>query len=142
MAGLGVSFLANPTAARRSQPATCSLSPLAPEAMWRLLGLIYRKDKALSKAASGFHSSRARRNVGSGEGVSEKTLAPRVVGLMTCPHCRKEFTQQRRHVSALRRAERRGFGRIPTSTVLISTDGADHVQPLGGRSRLRICAAA
>ena len=54
MAGLGISFLAashflDDLAAGR----LCALS-LEPEPMMRRLGLVYRKDKALSKAALGF----------------------------------------------------------------------------------------
>jgi len=54
VAGLGISFMAvshcqDEIAARRLQAV-----PLAPEPMIRHLGLTYRKDKALSKAALGF----------------------------------------------------------------------------------------
>src|ERR1039458_2015491 len=54
MAGLGVSFLAVSNC--REEMAAGKLRPisLGPEPMIRKLGLIYRKDKALSKAALGF----------------------------------------------------------------------------------------
>jgi DNA-binding transcriptional LysR family regulator len=53
-AGLGVCFLAASNCREDvAQGTLCSL-PLAPEPMIRRLGLIYRKDKALSKAALGF----------------------------------------------------------------------------------------
>ncbi len=52
MAGLGASFLRFPTAGRRWAPGSCARSPCA-EPMLRRLALIYRKDKALSKAALG-----------------------------------------------------------------------------------------
>jgi DNA-binding transcriptional LysR family regulator len=54
MAGLGIGFLASSTC--RDEVATGKLAAvsLGPEPMIRQLGLIYRKDKALSKAALGF----------------------------------------------------------------------------------------
>jgi DNA-binding transcriptional LysR family regulator len=54
MAGLGISFLAASNCAEEvSSGRMCTVS-LSPEPMMRKLGLIYRKDKALSKAALGF----------------------------------------------------------------------------------------
>jgi DNA-binding transcriptional LysR family regulator len=54
MAGLGLSFLALSNCREEiAAGELCALS-LAPEPMIRRLGLIYRKDKALSKAALGF----------------------------------------------------------------------------------------
>jgi hypothetical protein len=53
--------------------------PLGPEPMFRRLGLIYRKDKALSKAALGFIQV-VLDNVGEEAGIAqEKPKAPRVV---------------------------------------------------------------
>lgn len=54
LADLGAAFLA--TSGCREELATGKLRalPLAPDAMARRMGLIYRKDKALSKAALGF----------------------------------------------------------------------------------------
>jgi DNA-binding transcriptional LysR family regulator len=54
MAGLGLSFLAVSNCREEIAAGTLAAIPLAPEPMVRRLGLIYRKDKALSKAALGF----------------------------------------------------------------------------------------
>jgi len=54
MAGLGVSFLAVSNCREEMAAGKLHAIPLAPEPMVRRLGLIYRKDKALSKAALGF----------------------------------------------------------------------------------------
>ena len=54
MAGLGISFLAGATAQEEVVAGLLQSIPLAPEPMVRKLGLIYRRDKALSKAALGF----------------------------------------------------------------------------------------
>jgi len=54
MAGLGVSFLAESHCRDEVRGEQLRALPLAPEPMLRRLGLIYRKDKALSKAALGF----------------------------------------------------------------------------------------
>jgi DNA-binding transcriptional LysR family regulator len=53
-AGLGICFLAASTCREDVASGTLKSLPLAPEPMVRRLGLIYRKDKALSKAAMGF----------------------------------------------------------------------------------------
>jgi DNA-binding transcriptional LysR family regulator len=53
-AGLGISFLAASNCREEVAQGSLSSLPLAPEPMIRRLGLIYRKDKALSKAALGF----------------------------------------------------------------------------------------
>jgi DNA-binding transcriptional LysR family regulator len=54
MAGLGVSFLAASNCAEEVSHGRMATVSLSPEPMMRKLGLIYRKDKALSKAALGF----------------------------------------------------------------------------------------
>jgi len=54
MAGLGVSFLAVSNCREELATGKLRAISLAPEPMIRRLGLIYRKDKALSKAALGF----------------------------------------------------------------------------------------
>lgn len=54
IAGLGVSFLAASNCRAEAERGDLVMAPLAPEPMIRQLGLIYRKDKALSKAALGF----------------------------------------------------------------------------------------
>lgn len=54
MAGLGLSFLAASNCREEIQSGRLVAIALAPEAMERQLGLIYRKDKSLSKAALGF----------------------------------------------------------------------------------------
>jgi DNA-binding transcriptional LysR family regulator len=54
LAGLGVSFLAASHCAEEVAQGKLCLLPMAPEPMIRRIGLIYRKDKSLSKAALGF----------------------------------------------------------------------------------------
>lgn len=54
MAGLGLSFIAASNCREELAAAKIKAISLAPEPMVRHLGLIYRKDKALSKAALGF----------------------------------------------------------------------------------------
>jgi DNA-binding transcriptional LysR family regulator len=54
LAGLGISFLAASNCREEVQSGRLAALPLAPEPMIRRLGLVYRKDKALSKAALGF----------------------------------------------------------------------------------------
>jgi DNA-binding transcriptional LysR family regulator len=54
MAGLGLSFLALSNCREEIGAGRLRAIPLGPEPMIRRLGLIYRKDKALSKAALGF----------------------------------------------------------------------------------------
>jgi DNA-binding transcriptional LysR family regulator len=54
MAGLGISFLAAGICRKEVADGTLASLPLAPSPMIRKLGLVYRKDKALSKAALGF----------------------------------------------------------------------------------------
>ena len=53
-AGLGITFLAGSNCREEIATGRLVALPLAPEPMPRRLGLIYRKDKALSKAALGF----------------------------------------------------------------------------------------
>ena len=54
MAGLGLSFLAGSHCQEEISAGKLAAISLGPEPMIRHLGLIYRKDKALSKAALGF----------------------------------------------------------------------------------------
>jgi len=54
MAGLGYSFLAASHCREEVASGKLSAVSLGPEPMYRKVGLIYRKDKALSKAALGF----------------------------------------------------------------------------------------
>jgi len=54
MAGLGFSFLAASNCREEVAAGKLSMASLGPEPMIRKVGLIYRKDKALSKAALGF----------------------------------------------------------------------------------------
>jgi DNA-binding transcriptional LysR family regulator len=53
-AGLGLSFLAASNCEEDVRAGRLAMLSLAPEPMVRRLGLVYRKDKALSKAALGF----------------------------------------------------------------------------------------
>jgi DNA-binding transcriptional LysR family regulator len=54
MAGLGVSFSADSHCREEVEAGKLMALPLAPEPVERQVGLIYRKDKALSRAALGF----------------------------------------------------------------------------------------
>jgi DNA-binding transcriptional LysR family regulator len=54
MAGLGLSFLAASHCQEEAEAGKLATVSLAPEPMIRQVALIYRKDKALSKAALGF----------------------------------------------------------------------------------------
>jgi DNA-binding transcriptional LysR family regulator len=54
LAGLGIGFLAATHVQEEVEKGTLAAVSLAPEPMVRQIGLIYRKDKALSKAALGF----------------------------------------------------------------------------------------
>lgn len=54
LAGLGLSFMASPHFQEEVDSGKLAAVSLAPEPMMRSVGLIYRKDKALSKAALGF----------------------------------------------------------------------------------------
>jgi len=79
IAGLGVSFVAVSNCREEIAAGKLRSIPLAPEPMVRRLGLIYRKDKALSKAALGFIQI-VLDNVGGELGTAnEKPKAPRVV---------------------------------------------------------------
>jgi DNA-binding transcriptional LysR family regulator len=77
-AGLGVSFLAVSNCREEISAGKLRAISLAPEPMVRRLGLIYRKDKALSKAALGFIQV-VLDNVGDEAAGSEKPRAPKVV---------------------------------------------------------------
>ncbi len=79
IAGLGVSFVAVSNCREEIAAGKLRAIPLAPEPMVRRLGLIYRKDKALSKAALGFIQI-VLDNVGEESGTAkEKPKAPKVV---------------------------------------------------------------
>lgn len=54
MAGLGIGFVAGAHCREEVEARKLSVMSLGPEPMVRQIGLIYRKDKALSKAALGF----------------------------------------------------------------------------------------
>ena len=54
IAGLGIGFMAVTNAQNDIRSGALVAVPLAPLPMIRTLGLIYRKDKALSRAALGF----------------------------------------------------------------------------------------
>lgn len=75
VAGLGVSFLAVSNCREEVAAGKLHAITLAPEPMVRRLGLIYRRDKALSKAALGFIQV-VMENVGE---VPVKARAPKVV---------------------------------------------------------------
>jgi len=75
VAGLGVSFLAISNCREEVASGKLHAISLAPEPMVRRLGLIYRRDKALSKAALGFIQV-VMENVGE---IPVKSRAPKVV---------------------------------------------------------------
>ena len=54
MANLGISFIAHSHCREEEAAGKVKCIPLGPEPMIRRVGLIYRKDKSLSKAALGF----------------------------------------------------------------------------------------
>jgi DNA-binding transcriptional LysR family regulator len=79
VAGLGVSFMAASNCREEIAAGKLRAIPLGPEPMMRRLGLVYRKDKALSKAALGFIQV-VLDNVGEETGIlKEKPKVPRVV---------------------------------------------------------------
>jgi DNA-binding transcriptional LysR family regulator len=73
-AGLGVSFLAVSNCAEELAAGELRAIPLSPEPMLRRLGLVYRKDKALSKAALGFIQV-VLDNVGDKAGAAPRVVA-------------------------------------------------------------------
>jgi DNA-binding transcriptional LysR family regulator len=77
MADLGVSFLAASNCKEEIAAGKLRAISLGPEPMVRRLGLIYRKDKALSKAALGFIQV-VLDNVGDEGGGAGKPRSPRV----------------------------------------------------------------
>jgi DNA-binding transcriptional LysR family regulator len=78
MAGLGVSFLAVTNCREEIAAGKLHALPLEPEPLVRRLGLIYRKDKALSKAALGFIQV-VQEQLGNQDALAAKPRAPRVV---------------------------------------------------------------
>jgi DNA-binding transcriptional LysR family regulator len=78
MAGFGLTFLAVSNCKEEIAAGKLRALSLAPEPMMRRLGLIYRKDKALSKAALGFIQV-VMENVTNEAGIEMPKL-PRVVG--------------------------------------------------------------
>ncbi len=78
-AGLGISFLAASNCREEVASGKLRAASLAPEPMGRRLGLIYRKDKALSKAALGFIDVMLR-HFGDQRLKSEPTQMPHAVG--------------------------------------------------------------
>jgi DNA-binding transcriptional LysR family regulator len=78
LAGMGVTFLAVSNCQEEIAAGKLRAIPLAPEPMIRKLGLIYRKDKALSKAALGFIQV-VLDHVGSDTDVAEIRPKPRAV---------------------------------------------------------------
>jgi DNA-binding transcriptional LysR family regulator len=79
MAGLGLSFLAASNCREEITAGKLRALSLSPEPMIRRLGLIYRKDKALSKAALGFIQV-VQENVGQESELEKSKLPPVVVG--------------------------------------------------------------
>lgn len=79
MAGLGLTFLAASNCKEEIAAGKLHAIPLAPDPMIRRLGLIYRKDKPLSKAALGFIQA-VLENVTNEAGIELPDKLPRVVG--------------------------------------------------------------
>jgi DNA-binding transcriptional LysR family regulator len=79
MAGMGISFLAASNCREEAAAGKLHAISLAPEPMVRRLGLIYRKDKALSKAALGFIQV-VLDNVGDETRSGEKPALPQAAG--------------------------------------------------------------
>ena len=79
MAQLGLSFLAVSNCREEVSAGKLRAIPLAPEPMVRRVGLIYRKDKALSKAALGFIQV-VLDHVGEQPPTSRTALEPQTVG--------------------------------------------------------------
>jgi DNA-binding transcriptional LysR family regulator len=77
-AGLGIGFLAVSNCREEIAAGKLRALPLAPEPMVRRLGLIYRKDKALSKAALGFIQA-VLDNMGDGGLAEGKPVPPGVI---------------------------------------------------------------
>jgi DNA-binding transcriptional LysR family regulator len=78
LAGMGISFLAASNCREEVAAGKLRAISLAPEPMVRRLGLIYRKDKALSKAALGFIQV-VLDNVGDETGDGSRPRSPRAV---------------------------------------------------------------
>jgi DNA-binding transcriptional LysR family regulator len=80
IAGLGVSFVAASTCRDEIAAGKLKSASLAPEPLMRRVGLVYRKDKALSKAALGFIQA-VSQNLSAEESKpeKEKAKAPKVV---------------------------------------------------------------
>ena len=77
IAGLGISFVAASNCREEIAAGKLKAIPLAPEPMMRRLGLIYRKDKALSKAALGFIQIVLENCGGRGEAARKRSPKPR-----------------------------------------------------------------
>ena len=85
LAGMGITFLAVSNCHEEIAAGKLHALPLAPEPMWRKLGLIYRKYKALSKAALAFIQI-VMEHVGNDEtGADKNTLVPRGVASRRVP---------------------------------------------------------
>ena len=78
MAGLGISFLAVSNCQEEVADGRLRAITLSPEPMIRRLGLIYRKDKALSKAALGFIQA-VLDNMGEQPAAAQKPKTPQAV---------------------------------------------------------------
>jgi DNA-binding transcriptional LysR family regulator len=78
LAGLGVAFVAVSNSREEVAAGKASTISLAPDPMVRRLGLIYRKDKALSKAALGFIQV-VLDNVGDEATGAKRPKAPKLV---------------------------------------------------------------
>lgn len=79
IAGMGISFVAMSNCQEEIAAGKMKALPLAPEPMIRRLGLVYRRDKALSKAALGFIQMASQIVGDEARAEKEKAKMPRVV---------------------------------------------------------------
>jgi DNA-binding transcriptional LysR family regulator len=86
MAGLGLSFLAGSHSAGEVFSGKLASLPLAPDPILRDLGLIYRKDKSLSRAALGFIDVVLEQAGGINRFEAGRALAP--VAIRTSPEAK------------------------------------------------------
>lgn len=89
MAGLGLSFLAASHCREEVAAGRLAAISLGPESMIRQVGLIYRKDKALSKAALGFIQV-ILDHAGNGDSTMQATRLPVTVRSAASPDSSKE----------------------------------------------------
>ena len=126
MAGLGVSFLAVSNCREEIAAGKLRALPLAPEPMVRRLGLIYRKDKALSKAALGFIQV-VHEHLGNEDAPAARAARSAGSGMTACARCGREFQESAPCCPGCGERNPAAAGLFQTSSVLISAGGCDRV---------------